>query len=138
MVHSNRMFCLSLAAARLGATACLLSVSTAASAGQIVCTSKISEVVVQPSGAVQINFVGVGTPALCNLNATISTSVAAVTPEVCRAWLSMFITAKATQQNFTMAIDYGTGNAPPATCANLPNFTNMLPAPFPYWFDLGG
>jgi hypothetical protein len=115
--------------------------TVAHAATQIVCTAKISEVVIQPGGSVIVNFVGVGTPALCNINQNtpidmqIANGATAITPDVCKALLSTLITAKATQANFTMVINYA-GQAP-ASCASLPSFSNLVPVPFPYWFDLG-
>jgi hypothetical protein len=132
--RDNFLHCLRPVSALMALTA---SVSMA-HAGVIQCTAKITEVMVAPSGAVLINFSGVGTPYMCNLNVTITgVGVGAISPAVCQSWVAMFITAKSTQSNFTMVIDYGAASAP-TTCVNLPNFSYTTPDPFPYWVDLGG
>jgi hypothetical protein len=113
----------------------------AAHAGSLACTFKISGVSTTPSGTVYVQMDGVGTPIMCNTSANVAVNMGpiagTITPDTCKAWVSMFITAKTTQQNFTLIFDYGAATAP-ASCASLPNFSWQVPTVFPYYVSFAG
>lgn len=125
----------------VGAAALLLGTmgyAASASAATLPCTTKVTGVAVAPGGTVLVTLQGIGTPKICELNSTmIGPGVGSISPEVCKAWVSMFLTAKASGQNFSFIIDYGT-NPAPASCQNLASFNYAIPDPFPYWVNFGG
>lgn len=102
----------------------------------LTCTTRVTEIDVTPSGSVLATFSGSGTPNMCSLNMTITgPGVGSISPDVCRGWLSMFLTARAAQLPVTFKIDYGTSSAP-SSCANLANFNYQIPNPFPYYVSV--
>lgn len=107
--------------------------STPALAAALMCTTTVSELQVTPAGNVYPTFSGSGTPNMCNLNMTITgPGVGTISPDVCKTWIAMFLTAKFNQAPMTIKIEYGSGT-PPTSCANIPNFDYQIPNPFPYW-----
>jgi hypothetical protein len=118
------------------------AMSTASPAlANLTCTQKVVAVTVNPDGALWVEFSGsdpAGRTVMCNVNGTItaqvggSTGNVSVTPETCKAWVSMFLTAKSTQQNIVMRFDSTTL----PSCAGMPNFRDQYPVPFPYWISL--
>jgi hypothetical protein len=109
---------------RTALLASMLSVllPAAAQAGEIICTTKIAAVYLHGAGPVYADFGGTGgagVPLMCNLNASVSFEVVGtVTPEVCRGWVSVLLTAKSTQQNVNFRYENGQSTAP-TSCVNV-------------------
>jgi hypothetical protein len=93
-----------------------------AQAGEIICTTKIAAVYIHGAGYVYADFGGTGgagVPLMCNLNgSTTFEVVGTVTPEVCRGWLSVLLTAKSTQQNVYFKYESGDSTTP-TSCVNV-------------------
>jgi hypothetical protein len=104
-------------------------------AAVLVCpSSTVTEVMVAPGGSVFPTFQGIGTPNMCSLSGSVvPPSVGTITADVCRGWLSMFITAKITNVPVLIKIDYGAAT-PPTNCNNLFNYNQ--PNPFPTYVSL--
>ncbi len=116
----------------------LIGISMSASpaiAGTIACNVKIASVGVTPNGTVIPAMEGVGWPYMCNLEIDHTTSAGTISPETCQGWLSMFVTASATQQSIIFYLDYGAAPAP-ADCQSITNFSWQVPGVFPYFFTL--
>jgi hypothetical protein len=107
-----------------------------AQAATISCTTTVSGIAVSPGGTVVPTLDGMGSPYMCNLTAAQPTSLGPISIEICRAWVSMFITAKTSGQRVTLIFDYGTGAAP-ATCSAV-DLNWKIPPVFPYYFNFAG
>jgi hypothetical protein len=112
------------------ATIAALSLPNVAQAGAISCTTKVAAVYVHGAGYVYADFGGaggVGVPVLCNVSGSfVAAVVGTITPDVCKGWLSMLMTAKSTQQNIFMTIDNNNVSVPINTCANaLPSWSSL-------------
>ncbi|SIO21204.1 hypothetical protein SAMN02745824_3371 [Parasphingorhabdus marina DSM 22363] len=108
---------------------------TQAQAGTITCNVKITSVGTDPNGTVIPKLEGMGWPYMCNLTTGHATNAGTIAPETCQGWLSMFMTAVATQQSMVFYFNYGAAPAP-ADCASFTNFSWQVPAVFPYFMSL--
>jgi hypothetical protein len=104
----------------------MLSVPSMAQADALPCVTKVAAVYVHGAGYVYADFGGLGgmgVPLLCNLNGSIvGTNVGTITPDVCRGWLSVLMTAKSTQQNVALRIEYGAATLPASCTAVFPSW----------------
>lgn len=107
--------------------------ATPAYADAFVCTAKIAGVGITPGGTVVLNLTGMGWPYMCNLNSPMATSQGAISTATCQAWLSEFLTAKASGQSYSFWFDYGA--ATPPACNAMPSFSWQVPAVFPYYMS---
>jgi len=99
--------------------------SLTANAGK--CTGSVVGLAIGPtSGMLQVNN-GYGWHYLCKF----STEFNGVHPETCKAWYSMFLTAKASGKQVSQYYDTGTSDT---ACENLGSW--KVPTPFPYFVTL--
>lgn len=118
-----------------------LGMMTTPALAALVCTQKVVSLTVNPDGAVWVEFSGAdpaGRTVMCNTSGSItaqiggSTGNITVTPETCKAWISMFLTAQATQKDVVLKFD----STALTTCALMPSFKDTYPIPFPYWVSI--
>lgn len=113
----------------------LLWVPTASAWELMICTFKISAVQTTPYGRAWITASGLGSWMMCDVNSNMTVDAGPVfgnytiTPSVCQSWVAQFLTAKTTQQSFTVFVGYS-GTAP--TCAFGVIGNGVVPYPFPY------
>jgi hypothetical protein len=107
------------------------------------CTTKISDVSIQPWGTVYIRAVNLGWWNMCDLNSNqavyvngVSGGATTVTPTVCEAYVAKFLTAKTTQLNVTFYAEFGSATPPGCGDGYLGQWA--IPLPYPYWIDFGG
>ena len=119
------------------AAAAFCSMAVSAHADTLSCTATVKAVTVHPWGNVYVEFNGLGggpTP-LCNVISARGSGdpgIGDISAEVCRSWLSTFLTAKSSGQSITLGFSYP-GTAP--ACSAL-SFAWYSPNPFPYWISL--
>jgi hypothetical protein len=105
-----------------------------ASATDINCVSTVNAVAVSTGGQLFATFAGQQPAMLCSVYGSVTTTNGnkVIEPDTCRAWMTMFMTAKSTQQKVNFSIDTT------QTCATLAPMSYLSPNPFPYWMELGG
>ena len=94
--------------------------------GGVPCTGHVSTLAIGPtSGTLQVNT-GYGVHYLCKFQETIN----GVHPEICKAWYSMFLTAKASGKQVAQYYPNGT------TCSASYLGNWQVPSQFPYFVSL--
>lgn len=91
------------------------------------CSGKVTTLAIGPTTGVLQVGTGYGIHYLCNLNKEMN----GVNPETCRAWYSMFLTAKMADKKINQ--NYAQ-TASVQGCANLGNWS--VPNSFPYWTEI--
>lgn len=108
-----------------------LAVPTSAQAVSLNCTTTVEEFWVNASGDVFVKFRNMGTPKICNQNASTSTSQGTMDPATCKTILSMLMTAKVSLHNVSVYFDYTT----PPSCVGI--FTAYeVPSNYPFRISL--
>jgi hypothetical protein len=114
--------------------------SSTAQAAATSCSTRIAATYVHAAGYVYADFGGAGgagVALICNLNATmVGNGVGTISPDVCKGWLSMMLTAKSTQQSVYFTVDYGEGNPAPTSCVGILGPIWTVPPRFPSYFGL--
>ncbi len=109
--------------ATIGMGLALIISSFSANAG-VKCTGDVIGLAIGPkSGILQVNN-GYGWHYLCQFSAEYN----GVHPDTCKAWYSMFLTAKASGKQVSQYYDNGT------ICENIGSW--KVPVPFPYFVNL--
>jgi hypothetical protein len=113
-------------------------ISSTSIAAPLTCTTKVNAVRVHPNGALIVNFAGMGPARMCYLGSDTSVQPGGyaapmtLTVEMCRSYLAMAMTAKSTQENVLVTIDYPS-SVP--SCTGVFNWT--VPNPYPTWVSIG-
>jgi hypothetical protein len=112
---------------------CWASVAPAQTPQDVGCIGRVSQVGVSVNGTVVVQVPELGLMYLCNVEVPVSTGVGTFAPEVCRSWLSMFITAKSTGQEVQFTFTPPPPDQPPpANWCQTRAFAG-IPNPFPYF-----
>ena len=99
----------------------IFSIYATSANAAIVCTGKLKRVAMSPGGTVQVDY-GYGVHYLCRF----TESYGGFSPDTCKAMYSTLLTAFAAKHEVSFYFD-SNGYA---SCADLPNWSALSPAPY--------
>jgi len=106
----------------------IILVPTASHAGSFACQGKISTLAINPIGGTLQVDAGHGVHYLCKIHIEHN----GIHPDICKAWYSMFLTAKVAGKEVKQNYDNTAGTE--QNCAELGTWT--VPNPMPYFIEI--